>query len=101
MNMGENYDAVAKGRGRSRLSVVPAESGMGKSKLLREFRSYLLKHKIRSSMLVFPAMKIIYRLTLWPMVLMITFLVFCIVTSQNLVRSKEKSIHFRRHRSFT
>lgn len=43
----DNYDAVAKGKGRSRLTVVRGDSGTGKTRLLMEFRSYLTQHKIR------------------------------------------------------
>ncbi|MFW7377647.1 MAG: protein kinase domain-containing protein [Oligoflexus sp.] len=43
----ENYDAVAKGKGRSRLTVIQGEPGTGKTRLLMEFRSYLGQHKIR------------------------------------------------------
>ena len=43
----DNYSAIAKGRGRSRLTVVQGGAGTGKSRLLIEFKSYLSKHKIR------------------------------------------------------
>mgnify|MGYP003687739389 CR=1 FL=1 len=42
-----NYSEIAKGRSRSRLSVIHGGAGSGKSRLLGEFRSYLARHKIR------------------------------------------------------
>ncbi|NRA64027.1 MAG: protein kinase [Pseudobacteriovorax sp.] len=45
--LSDNYGEIAKGRGRSRLTVVRGGAGTGKSRLLIEFKSYLSKHKIR------------------------------------------------------
>ncbi len=42
-----NYNAISKGRGRSRLAIIQGGAGTGKSRLLMEFKSYLAKHKIR------------------------------------------------------
>ena len=43
----QNYDEIAKERGRSRLTVIKGPAGVGKSRLLAEFRSYLSQRKIR------------------------------------------------------
>lgn len=42
-----NYKAIAKESGRSRLTVVRGMPGTGKTRFLKEFRSYLAKHRIR------------------------------------------------------
>lgn len=42
-----NYKAIAKESGRSRLTVVRGLPGTGKTRFLKEFRSYLAKHRIR------------------------------------------------------
>lgn len=42
-----NYSAIAKDTSRSRLVVVRGAGGTGKTRLLKEFRGYLAKNKIR------------------------------------------------------
>ncbi|MES2745251.1 MAG: protein kinase, partial [Bdellovibrionota bacterium] len=42
-----NYSAIAKDTGRSRLVVVRGAGGTGKTRLMKEFRGYLAKNKIR------------------------------------------------------
>jgi serine/threonine protein kinase len=42
-----NYNAIAKDTGRSRLVVVRGAGGTGKTRLMKEFRGYLAKNKIR------------------------------------------------------
>ncbi len=42
-----NYNAIAKEKSRSRLAVIKGEAGIGKTRLLKEFRAYLARHKIR------------------------------------------------------
>ncbi|MBC7530237.1 MAG: protein kinase [Oligoflexus sp.] len=42
-----NYSAIAKDTGRSRLVVVRGAGGTGKTRLMKEFRGYLSKNKIR------------------------------------------------------
>ncbi len=42
-----NYKAIAKETGRSRLTVVRGVPGIGKTRFLKEFRGYLGKHRIR------------------------------------------------------
>jgi hypothetical protein len=43
----EGYDSVATKNGRSRLILVKGSAGIGKSRLLTEFRSYLAERKVR------------------------------------------------------
>ncbi len=43
----EEYDAVTKEKGRSRLTVVRGGPGVGKSRLIAEFQSHLVRRKIR------------------------------------------------------
>ena len=43
----DNFNKVAEESGRSRLTVIKGESGIGKSRLLSDFRSYLVKRKVR------------------------------------------------------
>ena len=43
----DNYTAISEKKGRSRLSVIRGGAGMGKTRLLMDFKSYLSKHKIR------------------------------------------------------
>lgn len=43
----EEYDAVTKDKGRSRLTVVRGGAGVGKSRLIAEFQTYLARRKVR------------------------------------------------------
>ena len=43
----ENYEAISRENGRSRMVVLKGEPGTGKSRLLREYRSILNKRNIR------------------------------------------------------
>lgn len=42
-----SYTAVLEEKGRSRLSVIKGKAGMGKTRLLTEFRGYLARRKVR------------------------------------------------------
>ncbi len=46
-NLVSNYNAIAKENGRSRLAVIRGPAGTGKTRLLKEFRAYLARHRIR------------------------------------------------------
>lgn len=43
----KSYKSISEERGRSRLSVIKGSAGVGKTRLLTEFRSYLANRKIR------------------------------------------------------
>ena len=43
----EGYDAVAKASGRSRMTVIRGGSGIGKTRLMAEFRSQLMRKRIK------------------------------------------------------
>lgn len=46
-NLVSNYNAIAKENSRSRLAVIRGPAGTGKTRLLKEFRAYLARHRIR------------------------------------------------------